>query len=136
MVNDRTRIAQELLDAAKTIDKIDNSWLCDDPAANRMLAIEHIIGWKQGCAKDYAFTQLAKLINPVCYLEYREWIPSGGDECDLEWDWRCSNCNNDLMEHYEDLDVKTYEKLGLLYCPHCGARIIGTRYGKDNNSER
>ena len=85
---------------------------------------------------DELFDRLADLIDPKCYLEYREWIPSGGDECDLEWDWRCSNCNHDLMEHYEDLDVKTYTELGLLYCPHCGARIIGTRYGKDDDSER
>lgn len=85
-----------------------------------------------------------KLIRPsftdvsekTCYLEYSEWIPSGGDECDIEWDWRCSNCNHDLMEHYEDLDVKTYEELGLLYCPHCGARILGTRYREDDNSGR
>lgn len=72
----------------------------------------------------------------VCYLEYFEYIPKGGDECDLGWEWRCSNCNHDLMEHYEDLDAKTYEELGLLYCPHCGSRIIGTRFRKDNNSER
>lgn len=96
-----------------------------------------------GCFKvsDYvgytrAVRRLADFIDPTCYLEYREWIPSGEDECDLERDWRCSNCNHDLMEHYEDLNVKTYEELGLLYCPHCGARIIGTRYGEDNNSER
>lgn len=85
---------------------------------------------------DELFDHLADLIDQTCYLEYREWIPNGGDECDLEWDWRCSNCNHDLMEHYEDLDVKTYEELGLLYCSHCGARILGTRYRKDNNSER
>ena len=58
------------------------------------------------------------------------------DECDLEWEWRCSNCNHDLMEHYEDLDIKTPEELGLLYCPHCGARILGTRYRKDDDGER
>lgn len=79
---------------------------------------------------------LSDFIDPTCYLEHREWIPSGEDEGDLEWGWRCSNCNHDLMERYEDLDIKTYEELGLLYCPHCGARIIGARYGKDNNSER
>ena len=82
------------------------------------------------------FNRIADLIDPTCYLEYREWIPRGGREDDLEWDWRCSNCNYDLMDNYEDLGIKTYEELGLLYCPHCGARIIGTRYGKDNDSER
>lgn len=79
---------------------------------------------------------LADFIDPACYLEYREWTPSGGDECDLEWDWRCSNCDFDLTERYSDLDIATPEELGLTYCPHCGARIIGTRYGKDNKSER
>ena len=73
---------------------------------------------------------LADFIDPACYLEHREWIPSGGDECDLEWDWRCSNCDFDLTGKYEDLDIKMPEELGLLYCPHCGARIIGTRSGR------
>lgn len=85
-----------------------------------------------------------KLIRPsftnisekTCYLEYSEWIPSGGDECDLEWDWCCSNCNVDLVETYDDLDIVTPEELGLFYCPHCGFRIIGTRFREDNNSER
>jgi hypothetical protein len=131
-VNDRTRIAQELLDAAKTIDKIDNSWLCDDPAANRMLAIDHIIGWKQGCAKDYTFTQLAKLIDPTCYLEYREWIPNGGDECDLEWEWRCSNCGETFCADPDGINAP----IDWTYCPNCGYRIIETNSGEDNNSER
>ena len=131
-MNDRTRIAQELLDAAKTIDKIDNSWLCDDPAANRMLAIDHIIGWKQGCAKDYTFTQLAKLIDPTCYLEYREWIPNGGDECDLEWEWRCSNCGETFCADPDGINAP----IDWTYCPNCGYRIIETNSGEDNNSER
>lgn len=72
----------------------------------------------------------------VCYIEYFEYIPKGGDEADLSWDWTCSNCDADLTDRYEDLDIETPEELGLLYCPHCGARILGTRYRKDNNGER
>lgn len=86
----------------------------------------------------------AELIKPAlcyredrtCYIEYFEYIPKGGDEADLSWDWTCSNCDFDLADNYEDLDIKTPEELGLFYCPHCGARILGTRYRKDNNSER
>lgn len=134
--DERIRVAKGFLDAAKRIDEIDNSYLCDDPAASRMLAVNRVVGWQLGCAKDYAFTQLAKLIDPTCYLEYREWIPSGGDEADLSWDWTCSNCDAELTDRYEDLDIKTPKELGLFHCPHCGARILGTRYRKDNNSER
>lgn len=72
----------------------------------------------------------------VCYIEYFEYIPKGGDEADLSWAWTCSNCDADLTDRYEDLDIKTPKELGLFYCPHCGARILGTRYRKDNNSER
>ena len=127
-MNDRTCIAQELLDAAKTIDKIDNGWLCDDPAANRMLAIDRIVGWKQGCAKDYAFTQLAKLIDPTCWIERSEWIQDDGEH--IEWEWHCTNCDFDLTERYGDLYTAAREELGLLYCPHCGARIIGTIFDR------
>lgn len=80
-----------------------------------------------------AFTDISE---KTCNLECREWIPSGCDECDLEWDWRCSNCNHDLTDRYEDLDIKTPKELGLFHCPHCGARILGTRYRKDDDSER
>lgn len=75
-------------------------------------------------------------INQTCYLEYFEYIPKGGDEADLSWDWTCSNCDADLTDRYEDLDIKTPKELGLFHCPHCGARILGTRYRKDDNSER
>ena len=86
----------------------------------------------------------AKLVRPsftdtpekVCYLEYFEYIPKGGDEADLSWDWTCSNCDADLTDRYEDLDIKTPKELGLFHCPHCGARILGTRYRKDDDSER
>lgn len=72
----------------------------------------------------------------VCYIEYFEYIPKGGDEADLSWDWTCSNCDADLTDRYEDLDIKTPKELGLFHCPHCGARILGTRYRKDDDSER
>lgn len=72
----------------------------------------------------------------VCYLEYFEYVPKGGDKADLSWDWTCSNCDADLTDRYEDLDIKTPKELGLFHCPHCGARILGTRYRKGNNSER
>lgn len=75
-------------------------------------------------------------IDQTCHLEYSESIPPGGDECDLEWEWRCSNCDFDLTDNYEDLDIKTPRELGLFYCPRCGARILGTRYRKDDDSER
>ena len=42
----------------------------------------------------------------------------------------------DFTDNYEDLDIKTPRELGLFYCPRCGARILGTRYRKDDDSER
>ena len=45
-----------------------------------------------------SFTDISE---KTCYLEYNEWIPSGGDKCDLEWEWRCSKSpvmkTNDLL---------------------------------------
>lgn len=80
-----------------------------------------------------SFTDISE---KTCYLEYNEWIPSGGDECDLEWEWHCTNCDFDLTKRYGDLYTAAREELGLFHCPHCGARILGTRYRKDDNSER
>lgn len=74
----------------------------------------------------------ADISEKTCYLEYNEWIPSGGYECDLEWEWRCSNCGVDLTDRYEDLDIKTPKELGLFHCPHCGARIIIDEPRKDD----
>lgn len=76
--------------------------------------------------------ELCYRTNQTCYLEYFEYIPKGGDEADLSWEWRCSNCDFDLTDNYEDLDIKTPRELGLFHCPHCGARILGTRYRKDD----
>lgn len=50
----------------------------------------------------------------------------GDDECDMDWEWRCSNCNVNLSERYDDLDINTFEELGLSYCPNCRCRIINT----------
>lgn len=87
--------------------------------------------------QDNSFGDL-KLVRPsftdisekTCYLECIETTPVGADECDMSWEWRCSNCNFDLTDKYEDLDIETPEELGLLYCPHCGSRINGTRSGR------
>lgn len=68
----------------------------------------------------------------VCYIEYFEYIPKDGDEADLSWDWTCSNCDADLTDRYEDLDIKTPKELGLFHCPHCGARIIIDEPRKDD----
>lgn len=128
--DERIYVAKGFLDAAKRIDEIDNSYLCDDPAASRMLAVNRVVGWQLGCPNDYAFTRLAELVDPKCYLECIETTPVGADECDMSWEWRCANCHFDLTDKYEDLDIETPEELGLLYCPHCGSRIIGTRSGR------
>lgn len=34
---------------------------------------------------------------------------------DLSWDWTCSNCDADLTDRYEDLDIKTPKELGLFH---------------------
>lgn len=43
---------------------------------------------------------------------------------DMEWEWRCTNCYINLSYKFDDLDIKTPEKIGLFYCPNCGHRII------------
>lgn len=55
------------------------------------------------CGKSLERAELIKpalcyRISQTCYLEYFEYIPKGGDECDLEWEWRCSNCDADLTD--------------------------------------
>lgn len=138
-MNNRTEIANKLYHAASNENEWNHRFNVESTEShNAMYELMRIIGGfeRSNYAKFiWTFRELGDLIDPKCYLKYREWIPNGGDECDLEWDWRCSNCDFDLTERYEDLDIETPEELGLLYCPHCGARIIGTRYGKDNNRE-
>jgi hypothetical protein len=75
------------------------------------------------------YNLLADLIDPTCYLECIETTPKGAEEWELDWEWQCSNCGKNLTDRYDDLDIKTPEELGLLRCPHCGSRIIGTRSG-------
>lgn len=79
---------------------------------------------------DYAvlLDGLADLIDPKCYLERSEWIQDDGEH--IEWEWHCTNCDFDLTKRYGDLYTAAREELGLLYCPHCGARIIGTIFDK------
>lgn len=131
MTNDRTEIADELHEAGAEFDAYDSFGFYDAG-----IKLHHITNTKLDASPSQAFYKLAELVDPTCHLEYREWIPSGADECDMSWEWHCSNCDFDLTETYEDLDIATPEELGLLYCPHCGARIIGTRSGRSNNSER
>lgn len=82
------------------------------------------------CGKSLERTELIKpalcyRINQTCYLEYFEYIPKGGDECDLEWEWRCSNCDFDLTDNYEDLDIKTPKELGLFLLPSLWSQNFG-----------
>lgn len=139
-MNNRNKIAADLHHSAD----YPREWMRKlDPKLGTAHNILHEMMRVTGCFDNHSsanlpmlFHRIADLIDPTCYLEYREWIPDSGDEGDLEWEWCCSNCHHDLMEHYDDLDVKTYEELGLLYCPHCGTRIVGTRFKKDNDNER
>ena len=139
-MNDRTEIANKLYHAASN----ENEWsqrfnVQSTVSHNAMYELMRITGSfeRSNYARfSWTFRELGDLIDPKCHLECIETTPAGADECDMSWEWRCSNCNFDLTDKYEDLDVETPEDLGLLYCPHCGARILGTRYRKDNNSER
>ncbi len=139
-MNDRTEIANKFYHAASNENEWNHRFNVESiESYNAMYELMRITGTfeRSNFARFiWAFRELGDLIDPKCYLEYREWIPFGGDEGDLEWEWRCSNCDFDLADNYEDLDIKTPKELGLFHCPHCGARILGARYRKDNNSER
>ena len=76
-----------------------------------------------------SFTDISE---KTCYLEYNEWIPSGGDECDLEWEWRCSNCGETFCADPDGINAP----IDWTYCPNCGYRIVETNSGEDDNSER
>lgn len=71
---------------------------------------------------------LADIIDPTCWIEHSERIQDDG-EC-IKDEWHCTNCDFDLTEKYDNLDTAAREELGLLYCPHCGTRIIGTIFDK------
>lgn len=71
---------------------------------------------------------LADTIDPTCWIEHSERIQDDG-EC-IKDEWHCTNCDFDLTEKYDNLDTAAREELGLLYCPNCGTRIIGTIFDK------
>ena len=91
-----------------------------------MLELERILGWDTTRPEGFTFERLAQLIDPTCTLICYNTTPRGADECDKDWEWRCSNCNVNLSERYDDLDINTFEELGLSYCPNCRCRIINT----------
>ena len=129
--NERTRVARELIDAAENLHKIDNGWLCDEPAANEMLAIDHIVGWKMGYPDDYTFKQLAKLIDPTCHNKQIEINKMAPLEFRVD-NLICSNCGETFCADQDGINAP----IDWTYCPNCGYRIVETSSGKDNNSER
>lgn len=73
---------------------------------------------------------LAGIIDPTCWIERSERISDDKDGEYIKLEWHCTNCDFDLTEKYDNLDTAAREELGLLYCPHCGTRIIGTIFDK------
>ena len=133
-MNENTRIANALKEASANIREIQNKGCESDleineQLANELLELERILGWDVTRPEGFAFERLAHRIDPTCTLIYRDTTPRGADECDMDWEWQCSNCGKNLTDRYDELDIKTPEELGLLRCPHCGSRIIGTRSG-------
>lgn len=130
-MNEHVRIANALRETSANIREIQNKGYeteleINEQLANEMLELERILGWDVTRPEGFAFERLAQLIDPTCTLIYRETTPRGADECDMDWEWRCSNCNVNLSEQYNDLDINTFEELGLSYCPNCRCRIINT----------
>lgn len=130
-MNENTRIANALREASANIREIQNKGCetdleINEQLANEMLELERILGWDVTRPEGFAFERLAQLIDPTCTLIYRDTTPRGADECNMDWEWRCSNCNANLSERYDDLDINTFEELGLSYCPNCRHRIINT----------
>lgn len=128
--NERARIARELKEAAENINVIKNKGLdfdldINEQFANELTEIERIIGWDSNQPETFVFTRLSELIEPTCRIKCIDTTPRGADECDMDWEWRCTNCNHNLSDKYDDLDIKTPEELNLYYCPNCSYRIIG-----------
>mgnify|MGYP000968015378 CR=1 FL=1 len=73
---------------------------------------------------------LADVIDPTCWIERSERISDDKDGEYIKLEWHCTNCDFDLTKRYGDLCTAAREELGLLYCPHCGARIIGTIFDR------
>lgn len=140
MVNNRTEIANKLYHAASNENEWNHRFNAESTEFyNAMYELIRITGGFE--RSNYArfiwtFRELGDLIDPKCYLECIDTTPQGAEEWDMSWKWRCSNCDVDLTDKYEDLDIKTPKELGLFHCPHCGARILGTRYRKGDSSER
>ena len=128
--NERTRVARELIDAAENLHKIDNRWLCDEPAANEMLAIDYIVGWKMGCPDDYTFKQLAKLIDPTCKLVI---TVESLTETLTKYTSECSECGTIFGDFPTRKQAETTHPT---YCPCCGSRVISDNLEWDNNDER
>lgn len=127
-MDEHTRIANALKEASANIHEIQNKGCetdleINEQLANEMLELERILGWDVTRPEGFAFERLAQLIDPTCTLIYRDTTPRGADECDMDWEWRCSNCNVNLSERYDDLDINTFEELGLTYCPNCGKKV-------------
>ena len=93
-----------------------------------MIELERILGWDVTRPEGFTFERLAQLIDPTCWIEHSERIQDDG-EC-IKDEWHCTNCDFDLTKKYDNLDTAAREELGLLYCPHCGTRIIGTIFDK------
>jgi len=130
-MNEHTRIANALREASANIHEIQNKGCetdleINEQLANEMLELERILGWDTTRPEDFTFERLAHLIDPTCTLICYNTTSRGADECDKDWEWRCSNCNVNLSELYDGLDINTFEKLGLTYCPNCRCRIINT----------
>lgn len=123
MVNDRVNIAKRLRKTPEELAKenfYDDASYKIEPLLFEMV-YEIVCGSDEGSYDD-VFIKAADLIDPKCYLEHSERIQDDG-EC-IKEEWHCTNCGFDLTERYGDLYTAAREELGLLYCPHCGARII------------
>lgn len=130
-MNEHTRIANALREASANIREIQNKGCetdleINEQLANEMLELERILGWDVTRPEGFTFERLAHLIDPTCTLIPYDTTPRGADECDKDWEWRCSNCNVNLSELYDGLGIDTFEELGLTYCPNCRCRIINT----------
>ena len=128
-MNEHTRIANAFKESAENINDIQNRGCCfalelKEQYTNELIEIERIFGWDASQPQNFTFTRLAELIDPTCTIKCIDTTPRGADECDIDWEWRCSNCNVNLSERYDDLDIKTPSEIGLFYCPNCRARII------------
>lgn len=128
--DERIYAAKGFLDAAKRIDEIDDSYLCDDPAASRMLAVNRVVGLQLGCPNNYTFTRLAELIDPTCEPVI---TVEGLTETITKYTSECSECG----AIFGDFPTrKQAENTHPTYCPCCGSRVINNDSGRDNNSER